>query len=185
MVILSATDGRTVVVINDDKIESYERATEFARRHGIKYETFQQWVYRGIIESTTFLGHVYIKQGTPLPVDRRRSKEIEGYDSVKDFAKKYNISHSLVLAWIRRGKLNSIKVNRRNYIKQGTPLPVDHRYIAGHTTMEGYEHVTDFVRRHNVKYCTVMQWISRGKLESIKVGKFRYIKLGASIPVNH
>lgn len=50
-----------------------------------------------------------------------------GYETTKEFADRCGVKEVTVRQWIRRGKIQSLKIGHENYIEFGTAKPSDKR----------------------------------------------------------
>lgn len=48
---------------------------------------------------------------------------VKGYLTTVEFAKRCAVEESTIRAWIKRGKIDSLKIGKENWIKEDTTYP--------------------------------------------------------------
>lgn len=154
-------------------------AEAFAASRGVRTETVYRWARNGQVESERVGDRVVVLADLDQPISAARPSGHQvvprgyappGHVAVAQFAARHGVSYETVQRWARIGWIPSIRKGRRVYIPDGaapslSPAPCD---TPGMTTAQ-------FATACGVSPRAVRGWIRRGMVQTVSVGRRRYI----------
>jgi hypothetical protein len=117
----------------------------------------------------------------------------DGFVSLRDYAKLKGININTVKMMYQKKRFNEEdiyiippfvfrpKTYDRIFINKNAEVP---KSLIATNCPEGYIHISDWAKRYKVSQERVNQMIIHDRIETIKVGKFRYIKEDAKLPID-
>ena len=162
-------------------MEGYFPIEEYVELAKVNRNTAYVRVYRGQVDAFKDKnGRWFIYFSDETGIKRRSYYDRivpEGYMKMSDWAEAHGKTYQSVLGCVKRGKFaqgDLYRIGRGIFIKNEA-VP-DTRKLIIRKCPSGYLSVKEWAEQNDVEHKTAMQYVTDGRIPSVKIGKYRYIK---------